>query len=76
MLNNFRWVPDSFHRHRSKSSRQLFEEARTNAVIFLVFRDFGWVWGSLRSEPLGCESIIGALQVAARRFEAIRARIA
>ena len=30
-----------------KSSRELFEKVRANAVFFLVFRDFGWVFGPL-----------------------------
>ena len=46
-LNNFRWVPDSCHREEGESSRELFEKVRVNTAFFLVFRDFGWVFGPL-----------------------------
>ena len=36
-LNNFRWVPDSCHRKRAKSSRELFEKVRVNAAFFGYF---------------------------------------
>ena len=47
-LNNFHWVPVSVHREEGKSSRELFEQARVNAVLFLVFQYFGWVRGPLK----------------------------
>ena len=46
-LNNFRWVPDSCRREEGKSSRELFDQVRVNSVFFLVFQDFGWVFGPL-----------------------------
>ena len=36
-LNNFHWVPDSCHREEGKSSRELFEKVRVNAVFLNVF---------------------------------------
>ena len=32
---------------RSKSSHEIFERVRVNAAVVLVFRDFGWVFGTL-----------------------------
>ena len=46
-LNNFRWVPDSCHRKAGKSSRELFEKVRVNAVIFWYFGILGWVFRPL-----------------------------
>ena len=46
-LNNLRRVPDSRHRDEGKSSREFFEKVRVNAVFFLVFWDYGWVFGPL-----------------------------
>ena len=37
-LNNFCWVPDSPYREKGKSSRELFEKVRVNAVFFWYFR--------------------------------------
>ena len=48
-LNNFRLVPDSCCSEEGKSSREPFEKVRVNAVFFLVFLDFGWVFGPLPS---------------------------
>ena len=40
-LNNFRSVPDSCHREEGKSSRELFEKVRVNAVFFWYFGILG-----------------------------------
>ena len=41
-LNNFHWVPDSRHREEGKSSRELFEKVRVNALVFFGISGF-WV---------------------------------
>ena len=47
-LNNFRRVPDSRHRgRRQKFARTFRKSSCKRGVFFLVFRDFGWVFGPL-----------------------------
>ena len=44
-LNNFCWVPDSCDREEGKSSRELFEKVRVNAVFFWYFGILGGFLG-------------------------------
>ena len=46
-LNNFHWVPDSCHREEGKSSRELFEKARVNAVSFGISGFGVGFWASI-----------------------------
>ena len=61
-LNNFRWVPDSYHGEEGKSSHELFEKVRVNAVF--LFGVWGF-WVGLRASilshasnpPTGCDTL-------------------
>ena len=53
-LNNFRLVPDSCHREEGKSSRELFEKVRVNAVFWVFFGSWVGFWASKgRYRPKG-----------------------
>ena len=45
LLNDFRWFPDSCHREEGKSSRELFEKVRVNAVFLWYFEILGGFLG-------------------------------
>ena len=51
-LNNFRWVPDLRYGEEGKSSRELFEKVRVNAVFFFGISGFGVGFGASISEKL------------------------
>ena len=62
-LNSFRWLPDSRHRGKGKSSRDFFSKVCVNAVcvcvcFFSSFGDFGWVLGSLFLLGRGAQKIL------------------
>ena len=56
-LKNCRWVPDSSHREVGKSSHELFEKVRLNAVFFWYFGILGGLLGLYFGVRQRCLSI-------------------
>ena len=51
-LNNFRCVPESCHREEVRSSREVFEKARVNAVFFGGFWVGFWASNQTQERPV------------------------
>ena len=69
-LNNLCWVPDSRHREKGKSSRELFEKSSCKCGVLWYFGIWGGGWAS-KAEPYGCGHNVHHSWLAAATFKEV-----